>query len=1034
MDNDLIDFDNEPAPDFEPFCAHGRRKIHQECMTCEAEIRAEQYGYSDGEEQLPRELTDKDYRAHQEETERQYIELARWNAQQVHKSKQREEKQFRLHKMRNGYPEIRRFALGKTCKHGTVFQYPQTPCHSCRSDGYEVHVMEPSQCPLRPKRYHIYGIECIVCMNNFPKGVMPSRYNLAIKWYTRGNDCEHGIVHWYNSDRCKKCLEEGFENHVIEPVICPMDPQSQHFKNLDCTRCNHTRPVPRRSLWNDNPVSNISFMNEDRTKSSLSHSSSARAERKTHWCRFRMKHEDPTQKCSNCLQEDFKREGRLQPKPKDRPTAGFWKIGWNGRQEPPEEEQLASSTLYRMEEEKPKQESLEPDIKAIRLNKDKRLKLPKKGHGPDAGYDIQSTTNTIVPALSQVVIGSGWNFRIPEGWYGKVEPKSGLALSGISVLGGVIDSGFEGEVKVIIINHNKDRDFRITAFDWVAQIVFKQVWKGKLIETQDPGSSSTRGKGGFGSTGINAIKKITKLDDGKNEESKFTYKIRDNLKPDEVRQIHKLFRKFKDILATSFEDIRGSKLKHEHDIDIGDAKPIKRPPYPIPYHLQEWTYREIDEMVKAGIIAPTKSDWSHSIVIVGKKAENGETAPRMVIDYRPSNAVTIKDAYPIPRTQEILEQMQNHPAYFTSLDLFSGFHQIGMTPRAQQISAFVTPRGQYKYLRMPFGLCNAPATFQRVMNDMFKDMIGKVLFVYIDDITIYTQSFKEHMEVLEEVLRRIRENGMFLKPKKCTIASEEIHMLGHIINSKGIKTDPAKISAVKNYPAPQSKTEVRAFMGLVGYYRHFIPACSEIAEPINRTLKKNVPYQWTDEAQSAFEVLKDVLTQAPILARPDMKKPFRLHTDASKIGLGAVLTQDFLVEGKLDKNGKPIYRERVISYASRSNHGAEQNYGATQLEQLAVVWAVEHYRHYLIGNAFQVVTDHQALKSLMKMKDPKGLYARWIMKLLPYDLDMVYKPGKKHTAADALSRRPYRIETKLPKVTFKERLIVPDDKRHNETY
>src|SRR5436305_5464866 len=259
---------------------------------------------------------------------------------------------------------------------------------------------------------------------------------------------------------------------------------------------------------------------------------------------------------------------------------------------------------------------------------------------------------------------------------------------------------------------------------------------------------------------------------------------------------------------------------------------------------------------------------------------------------------------------------------------------------------------------MPFALCNAPATFQRVMNDIFHDLIGKSMHVYIDNVTIYTKTFEEHMEVFKEVLQRIKKHGMFLKPKKCMIATHELHMLGHIINREGIKMDPAKISAVSEYPSPTSKTEVRAFMGLAGYYHHFIPNCSKIAEPINCTLKKDITFKWTNEAQTAFETLKKKLCSAPILARPSLKRTFKLHTDTCRLGLGAVLTQDFPVKGKFNKKGKQIHRERVISYASRSVTGAQRNYVPTQLEQLAVVWAVEHYRHYLEGRSFQIITDH----------------------------------------------------------------------------
>jgi len=200
------------------------------------------------------------------------------------------------------------------------------------------------------------------------------------------------------------------------------------------------------------------------------------------------------------------------------------------------------------------------------------------------------------------------------------------------------------------------------------------------------------------------------------------------------------------------------------------------------------------------------------------------------------------------------------------LDLFSGFNQIRLTKEAKQKCAFSIAQGYYHFNRIPFRLCNALATFQRVINEIFYDLIGKTMHVYIDDITIYTRTFDEYLRVLEEVLNRIKEHGIFLKPKKYTIATHELHMLGHIISQDGIKTDPAKISAVSSYPDPTSKTEVRAFMGLAGYYRHFIPNCSKIAEPINTTLKKDLPFKWTKEAKAAFNQIKAKLCSAPILA------------------------------------------------------------------------------------------------------------------------------------------------------------------------
>ena len=262
----------------------------------------------------------------------------------------------------------------------------------------------------------------------------------------------------------------------------------------------------------------------------------------------------------------------------------------------------------------------------------------------------------------------------------------------------------------------------------------------------------------------------------------------------------------------------------------------------------------------------------------------------------------------------------------------------------------------------------------------------------------------------------LKKHGLFLKAQKCTIAAEEIRLLGHIINKDGMKTDPAKVSAIVNYPAPTNRTEVKSVMGLINFYRQYIKGCSIIAEPINRTLKKDTPFKWTDEAQKAFDKLKKILTSAPILARPNFKNPFRLHTDACKYGRGGILCQDFDT-GKKDARGRPILVERVISYASASNQGAERDYSASQLEQLAVIWAVEHYRSYLEGRPFQVVTDHIALKSLVKQKDPQGQQARWNMRLLPYDIDMIYKAGRLHSAPDALSRDP-----SLRNITIIERL------------
>ena len=283
------------------------------------------------------------------------------------------------------------------------------------------------------------------------------------------------------------------------------------------------------------------------------------------------------------------------------------------------------------------------------------------------------------------------------------------------------------------------------------------------------------------------------------------------------------------------------------------------------------------------------------------------------------------------------------------------------------------------------------------MNEVFEDMIGHGLYVYIDDITIYSATFEEHLKLLGEVLHRLRKKNLYLKPKKCTIAAPEVDLLGHVIGEHGIQPSPTKIKAVSEYPQPVNKTELRAFLGLIGYYRHFIPHCAAKIRPLSKMLQEHATFEWDQTAEDTVALIKHLLVdEENLLIRPDFSKTFMLHTDASALGLGAVLSQ---MVGKHDK---------PIAYASRRTSSTEENYGATQLEALAAVWAIKHYKHYLLGAPFQLLTDHSALRALMKLENPQGMFARWIMSLQPYDIDVVIKPGQKHQNCDALSRTPKR--------------------------
>ena len=331
---------------------------------------------------------------------------------------------------------------------------------------------------------------------------------------------------------------------------------------------------------------------------------------------------------------------------------------------------------------------------------------------------------------------------------------------------------------------------------------------------------------------------------------------------------------------------------------------------------------------------------------------------------------------------------------YTSVDLKKGFWQVPIAEKDRCKTAFSTKYGTYEFLVMPFGLTNAPATFQRMMNKLLEDYIGKFVEVYVDDIIIYSKNFEEHLIHLEKVFKALNEVNLKLSIEKSKFCQKEVKFLGHIVSEQGIKVDERKIQSIKEFPIPKNLRELRGFLGLASYYRKFIEKFSHVAKPLNILLKKDVKYNWNEKCQKAFEELKRRLINAPILRYPDFKKPFYIITDASGIGLGAILSQK-------DEYG----REYVIEYASRSLNNAESNYSAQELECLAVYWAVEHFYPYIGYNKFYLVTDNAALKWLHTsgLKQRRG---RWIHMLQEYDFEVIHRAGKKNTNADALSRIP----------------------------
>lgn len=436
-----------------------------------------------------------------------------------------------------------------------------------------------------------------------------------------------------------------------------------------------------------------------------------------------------------------------------------------------------------------------------------------------------------------------------------------------------------------------------------------------------------------------------------------------------------------------FNQVLGNTALAEHRIDLTSDVTPKAHGYRIPEAHLKVVQAEIDKMLNLDIISPSQSPMSAPIVLVKKK----DGTLRFCVDYRKLNAVTQKDVYPLPRIDDILSKLSGN-VYFSTFDADSGFWQISIRATDRHKTAFTSPFGLFEFNRMPFGLCNAPATFQRLMDVVLAGLLWKNCLVYVDDIIVFGRTFDEHLENLSLVLDALRAANITLKASKCKLLCEEIQFLGHVVSATGVATDPEKVNKISSMPAPRNTHEIKVFTGLTGYYRKFIKDYASIAEPLNKLLRKEGEWHWADEQQSAFDELKKRLTEAPILAFPDFKLPFTLFTDASNHGIGSVLSQF--------QNGKEV----VICYYSRTLNTAERNYSTTERECLAIVDSVKNFRYYLIGRRFEVVVDHHSLRWLKTVSDNSQRLARWSLQLQEFDYDVTYRPGKQHSNSDALSR------------------------------
>lgn len=427
-----------------------------------------------------------------------------------------------------------------------------------------------------------------------------------------------------------------------------------------------------------------------------------------------------------------------------------------------------------------------------------------------------------------------------------------------------------------------------------------------------------------------------------------------------------------------------------HEIKTGDAKPIRQRYYPVSPYVQQEMDTELNRMLGLDVIEPCASPWSNPLVTVRRPNKK----IRLCLDSRKLNLVSEGCQYPLPYISRILGRIRG-TKFLSTIDLSDAFWQIPLEQNSRPKTAFVVPgRGMFRFKVMPFGLKSAPATQSRLMDSVLGYDMEPMVFCYLDDIVCATETFEEHIYCLSQISKRLRKANLTISLKKSQFCVKQLKYLGFILGRDGLTTDPEKISAILHYPTPKNIKDIRSLCGMLSWYRKFIDDFATIVAPItdlSRT-KTNKNFVWTESAEEAFQKLKIILTSNPVLFMPDFSKPFIMETDASNEGAGGVLLQ--FIDGK----------ERVIEYMSQRFSDTQKNYSVTERECLAVVLAIEKWRSYIEGAKFTVVTDHASLQWLYNLKDPSGRLARWALRLLPYEFEIIHRKGSNHLLPDALSR------------------------------